>query len=83
MTVSVPDHDTLIGHIKALVVKAAKQEGWPELRERCRDYDISSGILRKISLWEAGDNTSYNFQKLINAYDLAYDTLNGLKVQKR
>jgi hypothetical protein len=77
MPITVPDHDTLIRHVQSYVIKAVDDEGWPTLRELCETYDVSIAVVRKLYFWEPKDHTSFNFQKLINVYDLAYDLLNG------
>jgi hypothetical protein len=81
MSITVPDHDTLIKHIQNYVIEAVSKEGWPMLRELCEVYDVSHPVLRKIYFWEPKDHTSFNFQKLINAYDLAYDLVHGMKAK--
>lgn len=80
MSITVPDHDTLIKHIQNYVIQAVALDGWPTIRELGEVYDISPTMLRKLYLWDPKDNTSFNFQKLINAYDLAYDCVHNRKV---
>jgi hypothetical protein len=81
MAVTVPDHDTLIKHIQNLVIEAVDKEGWPHMREMCEIYGISPTHLRKIYLWESENKQSFNFQKLIDAYDLAYDVVHDRKLK--
>ena len=82
MAITVPDHDTLIRHIQSLVIEAVDKQGWPFVTEMCEVYGISVTLLRKLYLWEEKDNQSFNFQKLINAYDLAYDVVHGMRAMK-
>ena len=82
MAVTVPDHDTLIKHIQNLVIEAVDKEGWPHMREMCEIYGISPTLLRKIIPVGAQTNKqSFNFQKLIDAYDLAYDVVHDRKLK--
>ena len=82
MAVTVPDHDTLITHIQNFVIEAVDKHGWPDVREICEHYNVSATLLRRIYLWEPKDRTSFNFRKLIEAYDFAYDAIHDFKVKK-
>ena len=82
MAITVPDHDTLIRHIQNFVIEAVDKQGWPFVTEMCEVYGISVTLLRKLYLWNEKDNQSFNFQKLINAYDLAYDVVHGMRAMK-
>ena len=82
MAITVPDHDTLIRHIQNVVIEAVGQEGWPFISEMCEIYGVSITLMRKLYLWDEKDNQSFNFQKLINAYDLAYDVVHNMKAKK-
>ena len=79
MAITVPDHDTLIRHVQSFVIEAVDEKGWPFVTEMCELYGISVTLLRKLYLWDEEDTQSFNFQKLINAYDLAYDVVQGMR----
>jgi hypothetical protein len=81
--ITVPDHDTLIEHIQNFVILAVDKVGWPEVREICENYDISPALVRRVYLWDTADRTSFNFRKLIEVYDFAYDVVNDYKVRPK
>ena len=81
--ITVPDHDTLIKHIQNYVIEAVDKIGWTEVRYMCEPYDISPTLVRRVYLWEPKDNTSFNFRKLIEVYDFAYDVVHDYKAKKQ
>jgi hypothetical protein len=81
MSVTVPDHNTLVAHIQGLVISAVGRIGWTEAAETCPAYDVSITLVRTVYLWDPKDHKSFNFQKLLNVYDWAYDVREGLRAK--
>ena len=81
--ITVPDHDTLIKHIQNLVIEAVDKLGWPYAADIAENYDISITLIRRVYLWEPKDNRSFNFRKLIEVYDFAYDVVHGYRAKKQ
>jgi len=77
----VPDHDTFVRRVQSEMHSAVGKLGMPKAVTVAQHYDVSATLIRKLLLWEPeGPNTrasSFNFRKLLDAYDFAVEVNSG------
>ena len=71
----VPDHDSVVAVIQSKVQEALAKVPRDRVQSVVQGHGVSYGMLYKISRWDPCFDQSFNFRKLLDAYDCACDLL--------
>ena len=73
------EHNYIVNKIQSALIEAIDNIGMPEAIEIAEHYDVSSGLLRKVYMWDQNKKQSFNLKKLFDVYEFACDINLGRK----
>ncbi len=68
-------HDEFVGHVQSKVQEAMALNHHLRVREVAKRHNVSFPLLYQLSRWEPESGRSFQFRKLLDAYDCALELL--------